>query len=88
MDALMDQNAALRFVAEAVEEVAGIPAAEVEPGKSLVDDLGIDSLSMVEIAFTLQRQAGDDEIPDEELATITTVQDLVDLLRERVEHGQ
>ncbi|GHC67031.1 acyl carrier protein [Streptomyces flavofungini] len=87
MDALMNQSAALRFVAEAVEEVAGIPTEEVEPGKSLVDDLGIDSLSMVEIAFTLQRQAGD-EIPDEELATITTVQDLVDLVRERVEHSQ
>ncbi|WP_214660346.1 acyl carrier protein [Streptomyces typhae] len=79
----MDQNSALRFVAEAVEEVSGIPAEEVAPGKSLVDDLGIDSLSMVEIAFTLQRQAGD-EIPDESLSTITTVQDLVDLVRERV----
>jgi len=85
MDSLKDQSAALRFVADVVEEVAGISASGVEADKSLVDDLGIDSLSMVEIAFTLQRGV-DAEIPDEDLAAITTVQDLVNLVLMRVEH--
>jgi acyl carrier protein len=34
-------------LAEIVEEIAGIEAAEVTPEKSFVDDLDIDSLSMV-----------------------------------------
>jgi acyl carrier protein len=33
-----------------VNEITGIPAVEVTPEKSFVDDLDIDSLSMVEIA--------------------------------------
>jgi acyl carrier protein len=37
-------------LASIVEEVAGVDASEVTPEKSFVDDLDIDSLSMVEIA--------------------------------------
>ena len=36
-------------LAEIVEEVAGLDTAEVTTEKSFVDDLDIDSLSMVEI---------------------------------------
>ena len=37
-------------LAEIIDEIAGVAAAEVTPEKSFVDDLDIDSLSMVEIA--------------------------------------
>ncbi|MFD3415193.1 acyl carrier protein [Streptomyces cyaneofuscatus] len=69
----------LAFVARTIEEVSGVPASDVSPEKLLVDELGIDSLSLVEITFTLQKVAGV-EIPEEEMAGVRSVADLVDLL--------
>jgi acyl carrier protein len=48
----------------------------VTPDKSFVDDLDIDSLSMVEIAVAAQDKFGV-EIPDDELKNLKTVQDVV-----------
>ena len=66
----------LEGLGEIVEEIAGVPAADVTPGKSFVDDLDIDSLSMVEIAVAAQDKFGV-EIPDDQLKDLTTVQDVV-----------
>jgi len=66
----------LEGLGEIVEEIAGVPAADVTPGKSFVDDLDIDSLSMVEIAVAAQDKFGV-EIPDEQLKDLKTVQDVV-----------
>ena len=66
----------LEGLGEIVEEIAGVPAAEVTPGKSFVDDLDIDSLSMVEIAVAAQDKFGV-EIPDDQLKNLATVQDVV-----------
>jgi len=66
-------------LAEIVEEVAGVDAAEVTAEKSFVDDLDIDSLSMVEIAVQAEDKFGV-KIPDDELAKLTTVQDAVDYI--------
>ena len=65
---------------EIIDEVAGVPADEVTPDKSLVDDLDIDSLSMVEIAVAAQDKFGV-EIPDDELKNLKTVQDVIDYVR-------
>ena len=46
----MNDQEVLAGFSEIVEEIAGVPANEVTPGKSFVGDLDIDSLSMVEIA--------------------------------------
>ena len=46
------------------------------PEKSFVDDLDIDSLSMVEIAVAAQDKFGV-EIPDDELKNLKTVKDVV-----------
>lgn len=67
-------------LAEIVEEVTGIEPSEVTPEKSFVDDLDIDSLSMVEIAVQTEDRYGV-EIPDEDLAKLRTVQDVVDYVR-------
>jgi acyl carrier protein len=61
---------------EIIEEIAGVPAGEITPDKSFVDDLDIDSLSMVEIAVAAQDKFGV-EIPDDELKNLKTVQDVV-----------
>jgi acyl carrier protein len=73
--ALSDQEI-LSGIGEIIEEIAGVPAADVTPEKSFVDDLDIDSLSMVEIAVAAQDQFGV-EIPDDELKNLKTVKDVV-----------
>ncbi|GAB4587192.1 meromycolate extension acyl carrier protein AcpM [Nocardia sp. IFM 10818] len=63
-------------IAEIVEEVTGIEAAEVTAEKSFVDDLQIDSLSLVEIAVQLEDKYSV-KVPDEDLASLRTVGDAV-----------
>ncbi|MFJ1460463.1 meromycolate extension acyl carrier protein AcpM [Nocardia sp. N2S4-5] len=63
-------------IAEIVEEVTGIEAAEVTMEKSFVDDLDIDSLSQVEIAVQLEDKYSV-KVPDEDLASLRTVGDAV-----------
>lgn len=63
-------------IAEIVEEVTGIDVAEVTIEKSFVEDLEIDSLSLVEIAVQLEDKYGV-KIPDEDLAGLRTVGDAV-----------
>lgn len=72
----MSEQEILSGIAEIVNEVAGIPADEVQPGKSFVDDLDVDSLSMVEIAVAAQDKFGV-EIPDEEMQNLRTVNDVI-----------
>jgi acyl carrier protein len=66
----------LSDLAAIVEEVAGVDATEVTADKSFVDDLDIDSLSMVEIAVQAEDKFGV-KIPDDELANLKTVGDAV-----------
>ncbi|MET8777578.1 meromycolate extension acyl carrier protein AcpM [Nocardia sp. NPDC004654] len=63
-------------IAEIVEEVTGIDASEVVIEKSFVDDLEIDSLSLVEIAVQLEDKYAV-KVPDEDLASLRTVGDAV-----------
>ena len=66
----------LTGLAEIVEEVAGVESDEVSADKSFVDDLDIDSLSMVEIAVQAEDRF-EVKIPDAELANLKTVGDAV-----------
>jgi acyl carrier protein len=73
----MTQEEILAGLSEIIDEIAGVPADEVTPDKTFVDDLDIDSLSMVEIAVAAQDKFGV-EIPDDQLKDLKTVQDVVD----------
>ena len=75
----MTEQEILEGLGEIIEEIAGVPADEVTPNKSFVDDLDIDSLSMVEIAVAAQDKFGV-EIPDDQLKDLTTVQDVVNFV--------
>ncbi len=76
---MADNAEILSGLAEIVEEVAGIDTAEVTTEKSFVDDLDIDSLSMVEIAVQAEDKFGA-KIPDDQLAELKTVGDAVDFI--------
>jgi acyl carrier protein len=67
----------LSGLAKIVHEVAGIEENEITPEKSFVDELDIDSLSMVEIAVQVEDHFGV-KVPDDVLANLKTVGDAVD----------
>ena len=66
-------------LAEIVNEVAGIPADDVQLDKSLVDDLDVDSLSMVEVVVAAEEKF-DVKIPDDEVKNLKTVGDAVNFI--------
>lgn len=72
----MSQQEVLEGLAAIVNEVAGVPVEDVQADKSFVDDLDIDSLSMVEVVMAAEDKWGV-KIPDEEVKNLKTVGDAV-----------
>ncbi len=74
-------------VKEIIVEQLGVEDAEVLPSASFVDDLGADSLDLVELIMSLEEGFSNPsqkiEIPDEDAEKILTVQDAVDYIRDR-----
>jgi acyl carrier protein len=73
------QQEILAGLAEIVNEIAGIPVEEVEIDKSFVDDLDMDSLTMVEVATSAEDKFGV-RIEDDQLKELKTVRDVVDFI--------
>jgi acyl carrier protein len=71
LGATMNQEI-LEKVRSIVSEQLGVDAAEVKPEASFTDDLGADSLDIVELVMALEEEF-DIEIPDEEAEKIATV---------------
>lgn len=57
---------------------------EITMATDIVDDLGADSLDIVDLVMTLEEEF-DLEIPDEALEGVRTVEDMVKYLEERIE---
>ena len=76
----LSEQAILAGLGETIEEIVGTEPSEVTPEKNFVDDLDIDSLSMVEIAVAAQDKFGV-EIPDDQLKDLKTVQDVVNFIQ-------
>lgn len=55
----------------------GVDADKVVPAATFVDDLGADSLDTVELIMAIEEEF-DCEIPEEEAANISTVQEVID----------
>jgi acyl carrier protein len=62
-----------------IVEQLGVDEAEVTASASFVDDLGADSLDIVELVMAFE-EAFDIEIPDEDAEKIKTVKDAVDYI--------
>ena len=73
------QEEILAGLAEIVNEVAGIPAEDVQLDKSFTDDLDVDSLTMVEVVVAAEEKFGV-KIPDEEVKNLSTVGDAVSFI--------
>ncbi len=73
-------------VQKIVVEQLGVGDEEVVPSANFVDDLGADSLDLVELIMSLEEEFSDSskkiEIPDEDAEKIISVQDAVDYIKD------
>ena len=73
-------------VKKIVVEQLGVDEKDVVPTASFVDDLGADSLDLVEMIMAMEEAFSSPnqkiEIPDEDAEKIATVQDAVDYIKD------
>ncbi len=67
-------------VKDIIVEQLGVDEGEISMEASFIDDLGADSLDIVELIMALEEEF-DLEIPDKEAEKITTVGDAVDYIK-------
>ena len=74
-----------------VVEQLGVEEKDVVPTASFVEDLGADSLDLVELIMSLEEAFSTPEkkleIPDEAAETIVTIQDAMDYIKEQGGEG-
>jgi acyl carrier protein len=66
-------------VKKIIAEKLGVDPSEVVPEASFVDDLGADSLDLVELIMSME-EAFDVEISDDDAENLKTVQDAIDYI--------
>lgn len=66
-------------VKEIIVEQLGVDPEKVKPEASFIDDLGADSLDIVELVMAMEEEF-DIEIPDEEAEKLKTVNDVASYL--------
>ncbi|NNL67330.1 MAG: acyl carrier protein [Myxococcales bacterium] len=71
-------------VTEIIMEQLGVSREEIRPEASFIDDLGADSLDIVELVMAMEEEF-DIEIPDEEAEKIQTIQDATAYLKGQVD---
>ncbi len=70
-------------IAELIVEQLGVSRDEVVPEASFIDDLGADSLDIVELVMAMEEEF-DVEIPDDDAEKIQTIGDAVSYLKEKL----
>ena len=71
-------------VKEIIVEQLGVAETAITPDASFIDDLGADSLDLVELIMGIEEEFNL-EIPDGEAEKVVTVGDVVDYIKENVE---
>ena len=71
-------------VTDLIVEQLGVSKEEAVMSASFIDDLGADSLDIVELVMTLE-ETFDIEIPDDDAEKMQTIADAIGYLKERVD---
>ena len=69
-------------VKQIIVEQLGVDEAQVEPSASFVDDLGADSLDIVELVMAFEEEFSV-EVPDEDAEKLQTVGDVIKYIEEK-----
>ena len=72
-------------VTKIIVDQLGVDEKEITPKASFIEDLGADSLDIVELVMALEEEF-DIEISDEEAEKITKVQEAVEFIQTHVSH--
>jgi acyl carrier protein len=75
----MSNDELVQKVKDLIAESLGVKKSDVVASASFIDDLNADSLDIVELVMTIEKEF-DIEIPDDEAEKIRTVQDAVDYI--------
>ncbi len=70
-------------IKDLIVEQLGVSAAEVVPEASFIDDLGADSLDIVELVMAIEEEFGL-EIPDDDAEKIQSIGDAISYVEERI----
>ena len=77
----MNQEEIFEKVKKIIVEQLGVAETSVTMEASFIDDLGADSLDIVELIMALEEEF-DMEIPDEDAEKIVSVSDVVDYIKD------
>ena len=80
----MAKDKTIEIVRNLIAESLGVSQDEIVPAASFIEDLGADSLDIVELVMAIEKEF-DLEIPDEDAERISTVQDAIDYINEHSE---
>src|SRR6266480_2904154 len=69
-------------VKDIIVEQLGVNPEQVTPKASFIEDLGADSLDIVELVMAFEEEFGV-EVPDEEAEKLQTVQDVIDYIKDK-----
>jgi len=70
-------------VKKIISETLGVDEKEVKSGSRLVDELGVDSIGMLDLLLKFEDEFNI-SIPDQDAEKITRVQDIIDYLKTRI----
>jgi len=85
MEALGSRDGTLEArITAIIGEQLGVEAATLAPEANLLDDLGADSLDVVELVMALEEEF-QIEVPDDHVENIRTIGDVVQYMTTRVE---
>jgi acyl carrier protein len=81
----------LRILRERLAEILEIDESRITPASSFTEDLGADSLALIELVEALEEELGERtvgfSIDDEDLGDLHTVRDAVDYVMHRLSTG-
>ncbi len=80
----MTKDEIIKKVKEITSEQLGVDESQITPEAKFIDDLGADSLDIVELVMALEEEFNL-EISDEEAEKLIAVQKVVDYLEDRIE---
>ena len=72
-------------VRDIIVETLGCEAEQVTPEASLSDDLGADSVDLMDLSMALEEEFGMEEMDSEDIESIVTVGDLYKYMQEHLD---
>ena len=78
----MNENEMLEKLKNIIVEQLGVEGEQVVPGANFIDDLGADSLDIVELVMAIEEEF-DIQIEDADAENIVTVKDVIEYIKNK-----